>query len=107
MMIMVTVDVDEKYAAFGRGQSLWMEWKEVPSCSVAVGRVAFVLLGEELVGAEETLTFFLFGTVTAFDTDMIVGAEMDAFCIFFIGIGFFFIGILMCIYGSFTWYYAR
>jgi hypothetical protein len=53
-----------------------MEWKEVPSCSVAIGRGAFVLLGDELVGAEETLTFFLF-TVTAFGTDMIAGAAMD------------------------------
>jgi hypothetical protein len=83
-----------------------MEWKEVPSCSVALGRGVFVLLGDERVSAK-TLTFFLFGTVTAFGTDMIVSAAMDAFCIFFIGTGFFFIGILMCIYGYVTWYCAR
>jgi hypothetical protein len=69
-----------------------MELKEVPSCSVAVGRGAFFLLGDELVRAEETLTFFLFGTVTAFGTNIIVGAAMDSFCIFFIGTGFFFAG---------------
>jgi hypothetical protein len=69
-----------------------MEWKEVPSCSVAVRRGDFVLLGDELVGAEETLAFFLPCTVTAFGTNMIVGAEMDSFCIFFIVNGFFFAG---------------
>jgi hypothetical protein len=92
MMIMVNVDVDEKYAAFGRGRYGRNGRKEVPSCSVAVGRGVFVLLGDELMGAEETLTFFLFGTVTAFGTEAIVGAAMDVFCIFFIGTGFFFIG---------------